>query len=57
MILKIFVLIIGLFVGILVGSIGAELLNFEPKGLMGAVVGLIFGALAWNLASKSKSKK
>ena len=57
MILKIIALVIGLIVGVLVGSVGAELLDIEPRGLVGAVVGLIFGALAWNLASKSNSKK
>ncbi len=57
MILKIIALVIGLIVGVLVGSVGAELLEIEPRGLVGAVVGLIFGALGWNFVSNSNSKK
>ena len=57
MILKIVALVIGLIVGTLVGSIAAELLDIHPKGLIGAIVGIIFAALGWNLASKSNSKK
>jgi len=57
MILKIFALIIGLIVGTIVGSIAAELLDIQPRGLIGAVGGLIFAALGWNLASNSNSNK
>lgn len=57
MILKVIALIVGLIVGVLVGSVAAEMLNIEPRGLIGAIGGLIFGALGWNLASNSSSKK
>ena len=57
MILKIIALVIGLIIGTLVGSIAAELLDIHPKGLIGAIGGIIFAALGWNLASNSNSKK
>jgi hypothetical protein len=57
MILKIIALIVGLIVGVLVGSVAAEMLNIEPRGLIGAIGGIIFGALGWNFASSSNSKK
>lgn len=53
LVLKIMLFVGMSLVGIVVGAILAEIIGL-PKGGFPAIVGLLFGAGSWILASKSK---
>lgn len=56
LVLKIMLFVGMSLVGIVVGAILAEIIGL-PKGGFPAIIGLVFGAGSWMLASKSKKSE